>query len=68
MALAEKEGVMINELKTMQARRVHKLIDGDWKKVFDTASALKKREKIGMPGPRQVERQINRWRKLLAAQ
>ncbi len=66
VALAEKQGVAIDEVDTIHARGVHKLLDGDWKKVFDTEYALKKREKIGMPGPRQVARQIDRWRKLLA--
>ena len=67
VALAEKEGVMINELKTIHTRRIHKLLDGDWKNVFNTEYALNKRDKIGMPGPRQVRRQINRWNKKLGA-
>ena len=66
VALAENQDVAINELETMQAQGVHKQLQGDWKNVFDAKHALKKREKIGMPGPRQVGRQINRWRKQLA--
>ncbi len=66
VALAEKNNVALNELNTAQVRRVYKLFGEDWHNLFDAKASLRKREKIGMPGPRQVGKQIARWRKILA--
>ena len=66
VALAEKAGVPLNELPLHQASKAHPKIGADWQKVFDLETAMKNREKPGMPGPRQIRKEIARWRKHLA--
>jgi argininosuccinate lyase len=64
--LAEELGVPLNRIPTAKIRAIHPKFGTDWAKVFDLRRALAKREGTGMPGPRQVARQIARWKKLLA--
>ena len=65
VALAEKKGCPISALPTMEVKRIHKGFGSDWAKVFDLARALNMRKGTGMPGPVQVSRQYDRWKKLL---
>lgn len=65
VALAEKEGVPLNCLPFEKVRRVHPKLGEDWADVFDLRRALAARERVGMPGPKQVRGQIARWRKEL---
>ena len=64
--LAEKSGVALNALSTVEVQSVHSSFGEDWKEVFDLQRALAKREGTGMPGPKQVAKQCARWRKRLA--
>jgi argininosuccinate lyase len=64
--LAETKGVELNRLTTADVQSVHRGFGADWAKVFDLQRALAKRTGTGMPGPRQVARQLARWRKQLA--
>ncbi len=66
VALAEKAGLPLDELPHDLARKAHPKIGTDWQKVFDIETAMKNREKTGMPGPKQIRKEINRWRKQLA--
>lgn len=63
---AEERKVALNELTFDEVRSVHAAFAPDWIAVFDLRRALAKREGTGMPGPRQVARQLSRWRKVLA--
>lgn len=67
VALAEKEHCALNELPPEKVKRVHAaLVDAGWKSVFDLKTAMAARERVGMPGPKQVAAQIRAWRKKLA--
>lgn len=63
--LAEKQGVALNQLSFADVRAVHAAFAADWQQVFDLQRALARRTGTGMPGPRQLARQIARWRTLL---
>ncbi|MBI5693486.1 MAG: argininosuccinate lyase [Verrucomicrobia bacterium] len=63
---AEERQVALNELTDADVRGIHAAFAADWVEVFDLRRALAKREGTGMPGPRQVARQLARWRKVLA--
>ncbi|MDR2980664.1 MAG: argininosuccinate lyase [Puniceicoccales bacterium] len=65
VALAEKQGVPLNKLTLEQVRGVDKNFGSDWVEVFDLPTAMRSRERPGMPGPKQVTSQIARWKKLL---
>ncbi len=64
--LAETRGVELNRLSTADVQSVHPGFGADWADVFDLKRALSKRTGTGMPGPRQVARQLARWQKQLA--
>jgi argininosuccinate lyase len=63
--LAEKNNVDLNQLATADVQQVNAAFEADWTDVFDLKRALAKREGTGMPGPKQVTKQIARWRKVL---
>ncbi len=63
--LAETNAVALDQLPTEEVHKVHPAIGPDWTEVFDLSRALAKRTGIGMPGPKQVARQFNRWKRLL---
>ena len=46
---------------------LHDALASDWRDVFRLETAFKSREKVGMPGPIQIEQQIKRWRDTLKA-
>jgi argininosuccinate lyase len=64
--LAETRGVELNALATSDVQMVHPAFKADWAGVFNLQRALAKRTGTGMPGPKQVSRQIARWQKLLS--
>ena len=63
--LAEANSVALNQLPTEEVVKVHPAFGADWTDVFDLTRALAKRTGTGMPGPKQVARQFDRWKKLL---
>jgi argininosuccinate lyase len=65
VALSEKEGVSLKGLDLGKVKRVHPTLAGVWSEIFDIAKSLSRRENRGMPGPKQVTRQLARWRRLL---
>ena len=65
VAMAEKKKCPLNELDIHDAQAVCKAIGKDWTDVFDLKRSQQKRENIGMPGPKQLQKQITRWQKLL---
>lgn len=67
VALAEKKACLLTELTDEEVQQIHPAFASDWKKVFDLKRALCSREKTGMPGPKQIKKQITAWKKLLEA-
>ncbi|WP_309381625.1 argininosuccinate lyase [Cerasicoccus frondis] len=66
VGLAEKQDCPLNELSLSDVQGVSEKFEADWVDVFDVPAALKKREKTGMPGPKQVKKQLAKWKKALA--
>jgi argininosuccinate lyase len=65
VALAEGKGCTITELTTKELAAIHPAFGADWSKVFDLGRALGARTGTGMPGPKQIARQLARWKKIL---
>jgi argininosuccinate lyase len=65
VAAAEAHGVLLTELDDEEVASVHEELGPDWRKIFNVKLSLSKREGLGMPGPRQVGKQLARWRQLL---
>ena len=64
VALSEKKSVPINELPDSDVFALCDRADSSWREVFDLKRAMGMREKIGMPGPKQIEAQIAAWREI----
>lgn len=68
VAMAEQAGLPLKELTFAQASEAHPKIGQDWYKVFNLETAMKNRDKPGMPGPQQIRNEITRWRQQLAGE
>ena len=66
VALAEKTGTPLNKLPLADMQKISPAYKADWVSVFDLPTAMRSRERTGMPGPKQVKAQIARWKKELA--
>lgn len=64
VAKAEALKVPLDRVPQGDAELIHPKLVGDWKSVFDLDRAFKYREGIGMPGPKQIKKQLNRWNKV----
>ncbi len=58
VALAEQAGVPLDKLPFSEVRKVHSKLREDWVEVFNLKTAMSARERVGMPGPKQVKSQI----------
>jgi argininosuccinate lyase len=65
VAAAEALGKPLNRLTLSEFQAVEKRFGPDVLKVFDLDGALGRRELTGAPGPREVRKQLARWRRLL---
>ncbi len=65
VALSEEKQVPLDKLDDADAVQVHEFLSADWREVFSLKKAFASRERSGMPGPLQIDAQINRWRELL---
>ena len=63
--LAESHGRKLNELSLGDLQSIDAHFDEDALEVFDLKKAMAQRNLTGAPGPREVERQLARWRKVL---
>jgi argininosuccinate lyase len=63
--LAETNAVALDQLPAEEARKVHPAFGPDWPGVFDLTRALARRTGTGMPGPKPLARQFDRWKRLL---
>jgi argininosuccinate lyase len=59
--------VPLNEVPQADAKAIHRKLAGDWQVVFDLQRAMKAREGVGMPGPKQIKKQLKRWQKVYSA-
>ena len=66
VALAEKLETPLHEVPNEQAKALHPAMGDDWVSVFDLQRAMKAREGAGMPGPKQIAKQLARWKKAIA--
>jgi argininosuccinate lyase len=66
VGVAEQLGVPLNRLTLKQLRKIDPLFEVDALAVFDLNKALARRNIVGAPAPRQVARQLARWRKTLS--
>lgn len=62
VAKAEALGVPLDKLPLAEAQAVCPKIAADWTDCFNLETAMRSREKPGMPGPDQVAAQIAFWR------
>jgi argininosuccinate lyase len=64
VALAERRNSPLNQLSLADLQSVEKKFKADALKVFNLKQALARRQLIGAPGPKQVRKQLARWKKL----
>jgi argininosuccinate lyase len=65
VALAERSHKPLNQLTLEEFQSLNPQFAADVHQVFDLAQAMAQRQGIGAPGERQLQRQLNRWRKKL---
>jgi len=65
VALAEKKRKPLNELTLAELQGIDREFGSDALEVFDLEKAMARREMTGAPSPRQIEKQLARWRKIL---
>ena len=65
VALAEKSGKPLDQLKLVQLQSVHQQFGRDALAVFNLKRAMERRNLVGAPGTREVAKQLERWRKQL---
>jgi len=66
VAKAEEFKVPLDAVPDQDAKSIHPKLKGSWREVFDLQRAFKSREGVGMPGPKQIRKQLNRWKKRYA--
>ena len=66
VAMAERLRKPLNQLTLAELRSAEKKFGADALKVFDLKQALTQRKMTGAPGTREVEKQLARWKKMLA--
>jgi len=66
VAAAERLGRPLHQLTIKELRLIDPAFDADALRVFDLKTALARRNLVGAPGPRQVARQLARWRRTLS--
>lgn len=65
VGLAEERDCPLDKLPLEAAQAVCDRIEPDWVECFSVEKALAQRERPGMPGPRQIESELRRWRETL---
>ncbi len=66
VALAEKSGKPLNQLTLAELQSIDKNFGSDALGVFDLKTAMAKRNFTGVPGTKEVARQLARWREQLS--
>jgi len=65
VARAEQLGVGLHQLSAAEYQAIYKLFAPDVLRLFDLREALAQRNLPGAPGPREVRRQLARWKRAL---
>jgi len=65
VALAEKAGRRLHELTLGEWRRISTKFGSKAPVMFDLDRAMRRRALPGAPSPREVRRQLARWRRVL---
>jgi len=65
VAAAERSGKRLNELTVAELRAIDENFTDDAAGVFVLEKAMGRREMAGAPGPKEVRRQLARWRKVI---
>jgi argininosuccinate lyase len=60
--MAEEKQVPIHRLSFEEVRKTSDAFDEDWTDVFNLRTAMAKRVGAGMPGPNQIQLELERWR------
>jgi argininosuccinate lyase len=66
VALAEKLRKALHELSSSELQSIDARFGADALELFDVQKAVAQRQIVGAPGPKEVQRQLVRWRKTLA--
>ncbi len=66
VACAEKQGKALDQLSLEEMQAIHCAFGPDAKDLFDLKRAMNRRNLVGAPGPKEVSRQLARWRKTLS--
>ena len=66
VAMAEKSGKPVDQLELAEFRAVSPRFGSDVLSVFNLREAMARRQGVGMPGTRGVQRQLRRWARRLA--
>ena len=66
VALAEKTGKTLNQLKLAELQTIDKTFGRDALSVFNLKTAMAKRNITGAPGTKEVAKQLARWREQLS--
>jgi argininosuccinate lyase len=66
VALAERQRKALNELSLEEFQSVDARFAADVHDAFDPHKALAERQAVGTPSPREVQKQLTRWRNTLA--
>ena len=61
VALSEKYALPLNQLPYDAVAQVHPSLEDDWDNVFNLFNAMTGRERVGMPGQKQVAARIESW-------
>ncbi|MEX0323513.1 MAG: argininosuccinate lyase [Puniceicoccaceae bacterium] len=61
VALSENSVCPLDAIPLDEAQKVCDKIEADWVDCFNVQRALANRERTGMPGPGQIERQLQKW-------
>lgn len=65
VALAERTNRSIRDLRIEEFQAACERFESDVTRVFDLPAAMRRRNLIGAPGVREVDRQLNRWTRAL---
>src|SRR5205085_4802008 len=66
VADASEKGTRLNAIPLAELKKVSQLFDVDVTEIFDVRRSLAARRAIGAPSPKNVKKQMARWRKSLA--
>jgi argininosuccinate lyase len=65
VALSEKSVCPLDQIPLDEARKICDRIGADWTRCFSVNQALTGRENTGMPGPKQIRKELRRWKRVL---